>query len=291
MKKAISKKLSILILSIVFFSLNSCNNETTKIVEKQELESIPFSIIKNVPVYPGCTGTNEELKKCMSSKITKFVSKNFNADLAQGLDIKAGKQRIVVQFLIDKNGNVADVKARAPHQDLKDEAIRVIKLLPQMKAGKSKGENVNVRYNLPIVFNVGDGNDKYSSKANDNLLETESVPFSVIENVPVYPGCTGNNEELKNCMSSKITKFVSNNFNIDLAQGLDLKAGKKRIVVQFLIDKDGNIAEVKARAPHPNLKDEAIRIINLLPKMKAGMSNGKNVNVRYNLPIIFNVED
>ena len=259
--------------------------------EVEDDDSIPFSVIENVPVYPGCTGNNEKLKKCMSDKITKFVGKNFNVDLAQNLDLKEGKHRISVQFQIDKDGFISDVKARAPHPDLKDEAIRIINLLPKMKAGMSKGKNVNVRYNLPIVFKVGDGNDKYSSKANDNLLETESIPFSVIENVPVYPGCTGNNAALKNCMSSKITKFVSENFNVDLAQGLDLKAGKHRILVQFLIDKDGNIAEVKARAPHPDLKDEAIRIINLLPKMKAGMSKGKNVNVRYNLPIVFNVEE
>ena len=92
-------------------------------------------------------------------------------------------------------------------------------------------------------------------------------------------------------MSNKIAKHVSENFNVDLAQNLNLTAGKKRISVQFVVDKNGNIANVKARAPHPKLKSEAIRIIKLLPKVKPGLLRNEAVNVRYNLPIIFNVED
>ncbi len=156
MKKSISKKLTLLLLSIVFISLSSCSNESAKVIEKQETETIPFSVIEKVPVYPGCTGNNDDLKKCMSNKISKLVGKNFNIDLAQNLGLKAGKQRIVVQFIIDKDGNVAKIKAKAPHPNLKDEAIRIINLLPKMKAGISKGKNVNVRYNLPIIFNVED---------------------------------------------------------------------------------------------------------------------------------------
>ncbi len=119
----------------------------------------------------------------------------------------------------------------------------------------------------------------------------EDVPFSVIENVPVYPGCKGNNAALKKCMQDKITKHVGRKFNVDLAQDLSLPPGKKRISVQFKIDKNGNITNVRARAPHPRLQKEAIRIIKLLPKMKPGKQRNKPVNVRYNLPIVFNVED
>ncbi len=119
----------------------------------------------------------------------------------------------------------------------------------------------------------------------------EDVPFSVIENVPVYPGCKGNNTQLKKCMQEKITKHVNRKFNVDLAQDLSLTPGKKRISVQFKIDKNGNITDIRARAPHPRLQKEAIRIIKLLPKMKPGRQRNKPVNVRYNLPILFNVEE
>ena len=51
--------------------------------------------------------------------------------------------------------------------------------------------------------------------------------------------------------------------------------GKKRIIMLFKIDKVGNIVDIKAKAPHPRLQKEAIRIIKLLPKMKPGRQRGK----------------
>ena len=119
----------------------------------------------------------------------------------------------------------------------------------------------------------------------------EEVSFLVIQDVPVFPGCKGNNTQLKKCMSEKITKHVGRHFNVDLAQDLGLSAGRKKISVQFKIDENGNIVDVRARAPHPRLQKEAIRIIKKLPKMKPGRQRNKAVKVRYNLPILFNVED
>jgi protein TonB len=74
-----------------------------------------------------------------------------------------------------------------------------------------------------------------------------------------------------------------------LAQDLGLTEGMKRISVQFIIDKNGMVTNIKARAPHPRLQKEAIRIIKLLPKMSPGRQRNKAVNVRYNLPIGFRV--
>lgn len=119
----------------------------------------------------------------------------------------------------------------------------------------------------------------------------EIVPFSVIESVPVFPGCKGSKAELTKCMNSKIKKHIGKNFDVDLAQDLGLAPGKKKINVQFLIDKQGNITDIKSRAPHPRLQKEAERIIKKLPKMIPGKQRNKSVKVRYNLPIVFNVED
>ena len=118
---------------------------------------------------------------------------------------------------------------------------------------------------------------------------TDEVAFAVIENVPVFPGCRGDNESKRKCMSEKIAKFISKKFNIELADGLGLK-GIQRIAVIFKIDKNGNVTGVRARAPHKSLEDEAIRVVRLLPKMKPGLQDGKPVVVPYSLPIIFSVE-
>jgi len=121
--------------------------------------------------------------------------------------------------------------------------------------------------------------------------EDVEVPFAIIENVPVFPGCDkGNNDQKRQCMSDKIAKFVQKKFNTELAGDLGL-TGRQRISVIFKIDRTGNVTGVRARAPHPRLEKEAQRVINLLPKMRPGRQRGQAVIVPYSLPIIFQVQD
>ena len=119
---------------------------------------------------------------------------------------------------------------------------------------------------------------------NDPIL----VPFEFIEDVPIFPGCEDmeSNAERKKCMSEKITQFVNSRFNKNLGDEVGV-TGINRINVAFKIDKEGNIIDVESRAPHPRLEQEAIRVINALPKMEPGKQRGKPVAVSYYLPIIF----
>lgn len=136
-----------------------------EIVEVEEIEieeaveeevEVPFAVIENVPIFPGCEkGNNEQKKACMSKKISEFVNKKFNTNLASDLGL-SGRQRILVFFKIDKSGNVTQVQARAPHPGLEKEAKRVVGMLPQMKPGKQRGKPVTVPYSLPILFQVQD---------------------------------------------------------------------------------------------------------------------------------------
>ena len=71
---------------------------------------------------------------------------------------------------------------------------------------------------------------------------------------------------------------------------LKLWKGKQRITVVFVIAADGSIKDAKARASHPVLEAEAIRVINALPKMIPGKFQGVIVNVPYSLPIIFQIQ-
>jgi protein TonB len=129
--------------------------EIVEIVEEEEIvDDVPFAIIENVPVYPGCKGTNEQKKKCMVEKITKHVGRKYNTGLAGDLGLSPGKKRVYVQFKIDKTGNIVDVRARGPHKRLEKEAIRVVSLLPKMEPGKQRGRPVGVKYTLPITLVV-----------------------------------------------------------------------------------------------------------------------------------------
>ena len=185
-----------------------------------------------------------------------------------------------------------DIRVRAPHPQLKDEAIRIINLLPKMEPGKVNGKAVSVSYLLPIIFKVQ--SDSLSQSEKNPILnvvdgDNVEVSFSTVQNVPIFPGCEkGNNAQRRKCSYQKITKFVKQKFNTDLAGFLGL-SGTQRIMVIFKIDKNGDVIGVRARAPHPRLVKEATRVVNLLPKMKPGMQLGKAVVVPYSLPIIFQV--
>ena len=127
--------------------------EEVKIEEK--VEEVPFVLIEEVPVYPGCENEtdNEAKKKCMSSMINAHVKKEFNTALGARLGLY-GINRIYVMFKIDERGCVTDIKTRGPHKELEEEAKRVTKLLPVMSPGKQRNQPVSVLYTLPITFEV-----------------------------------------------------------------------------------------------------------------------------------------
>lgn len=125
------------------------------LTETEQVSDVPFSTIEKVPTYPGCFGTNEEMKACMTKQIQTFVGENFDTKIANTANL-TGRQRISVQFKIDRNGTVTNVRARAAHLDLEAEAVRVVSSLPKMIPGKQKGQSVGVIYALPIVFEINE---------------------------------------------------------------------------------------------------------------------------------------
>ena len=89
----------------------------------------------------------------MSDKISRLVRRKFDTGIGQDLGLK-GKQLFHVQFKIDQNGDVVDIRTNAKYNLLDKEAKRVIGKIPKMQPGKQQNKNVSVIYNLPINFQV-----------------------------------------------------------------------------------------------------------------------------------------
>ena len=122
-------------------------------------------------------------------------------------------------------------------------------------------------------------------------LEPDNVHFISIEEAPVFKGCEGlSKSENKKCFDKQMNKFIQRNFNTSLANELGLRSGKHKIFTQFIIDKNGEVVDIKIRAPHPKLKSETLGTIQKLPKFKPGRQNNKFVKVKYTLPITFQVD-
>ncbi|WP_347923993.1 energy transducer TonB [Pontimicrobium sp. SW4] len=274
-----------------FSSANKTDDTKAALINNPSV-NVGFDVVEQPPMFEGCeTLSREEQRKCTSEAITKHILKNFSTDLAGDLGL-TGRQKIATVFKIDKEGNIIDVKVRAPHPRLEEEAKRVIKSLPKMIPGKQKGETVVVPYSLPIIFQVADSTDKKLAQQESIMIDEVEVPFYVIEQPPMSKDCEtlASIEEQRKCTSDAITKHILENFSADLAGDLGL-TGRQTIRVMFKINKEGDIEGVVARAPHPRLEEEAKRVIKSLPKMIPGKQKGKTVVVPYSLPIIFEVAD
>ncbi|WP_411894407.1 energy transducer TonB [Winogradskyella sp. A2] len=122
----------------------------------------------------------------------------------------------------------------------------------------------------------------------EEVEEDIEVPFAVIEKVPRFPGCKGNNDQLKACFQKKMQEHLHKHFRYPVvASELNIQG---RVFVFFLIDKNGNVTKIKSRGPDKLLETEAERIIGLLPKMEPGKQRNKAVGVPYSIPINFKLQ-
>ena len=120
----------------------------------------------------------------------------------------------------------------------------------------------------------------------EEVEEDVEVPFAVIENIPIFPGCEGLSQaKAKACFQQKMNDHIRTHFKYP-QNALDLGL-QGRVSVMFVIDKDGNITGIRSRGPEKILETEAERIVGLLPKMKPGMQRGSPVKVTYAVPIFF----
>lgn len=113
-----------------------------------------------MPVYPGCEEleSNESRSDCTNNGIINFIVEHTKyPNKAKRNDVEG---TVYVQFIVDEFGFIGNVNVlRGVNQEygemLDQEAIRVVQALPQMKAGRQRGEDVRVQYSIPIRFNLG----------------------------------------------------------------------------------------------------------------------------------------
>lgn len=133
------------------------SDEEREVVEVDDVEfaeepvdvEVPFSIIENVPVFPGCE--NEKNKRaCFNKMMQKHINKTFRyPEIAQEMGVQG---RVSVMFTIQKDGSIGNVRMRGPDKNLEKEAARIISKLPKMTPGKQRGNAVRVPFSIPINF-------------------------------------------------------------------------------------------------------------------------------------------
>jgi hypothetical protein len=164
------------------------------------------------------------------------------------------------------------------------EVIAINKLLNDSISKLNKEKELNEKM---VQFKKKKLKELLASKTKGRKSSDGSVSFMIIDKAPTFPGCESGD---KKCFSKMVQRHFGKNFDSELPNTLGLEAGKKRVFIGFKIDKEGNVVDVKARAPHIDIKDEVIRVINSLPKMIPGEDDGKKVGVKYSIPFTILIE-
>ncbi len=126
--------------------------DDVNVFEEEEDVSVPFAVIENVPIFPGCESLSSETerKACFNEKMQEHIKNNFKyPETAIELGISG---RVFVTFDIKASGKVGNIKYRGPDRLLEMEAERIIASLPTMIPGVQRGRSVRVAYSIPINF-------------------------------------------------------------------------------------------------------------------------------------------
>lgn len=117
----------------------------------------------------------------------------------------------------------------------------------------------------------------------------EEIPFPVIEDAPIFPGCEAVERKLRlSCFQEMINKHIRNNFRYpQLEKDLEIEG---KVYVSFRIMEDGSIDNIRLKGPSQGLEKEAERIIMKLPRMTPGKQRGRPVRVPFSIPIFFQLQ-
>ncbi|WP_273565558.1 M56 family metallopeptidase [Maribacter halichondriae] len=114
--------------------------------------------------------------------------------------------------------------------------------------------------------------NRIGGEAKKTNSEDAELPFVYVEEAPIFPGCE-NAEDKRACFKSKMQEHVVEHFRYpEEAQEADIQG---KVYVNFVIDEEGVITEIRKRGPDVSLENETERIIGLLPKMTP-----ENIKVR-----------
>ena len=112
----------------------------------------------------------------------------------------------------------------------------------------------------------------------DQQAEVSQDVYKSVEQMPQFPGG-----------EAALMKYLMQNIQYPVNAAKNDIEG--RVIVQFVIEKDGQIGEVKVvRSVDPELDAEAVRVVKALPKFTPGRQDGKAVAVWYTLPVMFKLQ-
>ena len=257
---------ALLMVSNISCTSTEKQESSTEATESRAVEGEVFQVVEEMPEFPG------GMAECM-----KWLGQNIKYP-AEAIE-KGIQGRVIVQMIVERDGTITNANVvRGVDPLLDKEALRVVNLSPKWKPGMQRGQAVRVKYTLPVMFRLGEASDNKEADTQQEAKIDENGIHQVCEEMPEFPG------GMQECM-----KWLGKNIKYPTISQENGVQG--RVIIQFVVNKDGSIVDAQvARGVDPYLDKEALRVVGQMPKWKPGKQRGKEVRVKYTLPVMFRLQ-
>lgn len=227
-----------------------------------------------LPRFAGCEDLANTSQKngCSKKLLMNYIMSNLKYPKAA---MEAGAQgKVVVSFVVKKSGKVAQVQVAGGPEDsqLRNEALRIVRSMPNWTPGTLKGKPVDVEMKLPIKF----------------ALKNEEGPQKVVDQLPLFPGVDpseGTAKERKQRSDQRMLNYIYNNLKYPKAAS---EAGEQgTVILRFTVTKEGKMEDLRVeRSPSPELGKAAYATLNQLQgTWTPGRAKGEAVATEMTIPI------
>jgi len=253
-------------------------------------EEKPIYFPQEQLIHPQCD-TSDDKNACLVAILEKQVLALLNEKKNLKSISKTKKDTLSLGFtliitekgMINKESSNSSIRFSKDYKKIDKGLNQILNSLPEFKVLNRKNDPIVSKHFLNFRYLIKRQNSQVELQQIKNEKEYSG---GVIEEIPVFPGCENlSQKEGRKCFNMMMQKHIANNFKYpELALQKRISG---RVSLIFTINKEGKQTKLRMRGPDPILEEEAARIIKLLPKFKAGLQNGKPVNVPYSIPITF----
>lgn len=240
---------------------------------------------ETMPEYPG---GEMKWKKDRDTYMETRLKELFPEAHPDSLATDERKRRIIMQFIIDKKGEVQMVSLfRGLHPVLDNEAFRYVRQLPRFKPGTLHGKPQDVKFTLPLFVHP------YYLRLleREEQQSTDTTVYKVVEKMPEYP--RGMLELMKDCQKFA-GKYIKKHFPDDKTNpywwpGCGIPA---RSIVSFTVHEDGQITDaiITRSSEDPHSDRAALLFVKSMPRWIPGEQKGKKVKVKFTLPFTLHLQ-
>lgn len=214
-----------------------------------------------------------------------------NAEVEQqGFELGIEEAEEEVQDIIQEKEEIKEVEKEDVQNSQKVTELQITNEKVEVKTNTEIEEDKRVTSNVEVDKGTDDINvsaAKEEVKVVDEPKKEEPKPepkkteeiFKSAEQMPQFPGG-----------DAALMKYINSHIHYPAAAEENNIQG--RVVVQFVVEKDGSVGQVKvARSVDRSLDNEAVRVVKSLPKFIPGKQNGQPVRVWYTLPVTFKLQN